>query len=180
MPEVAVYAPGTVSWVDLQSKDLEKSKAFYSKLFGWQPNTIPDPQAGGYTWFLQDGKQVGALGGTQSPDQPTSWSIYFATEDADKTAEAVKAAGGKVIAEPFDVMGAGGMAGASGGRWKVAGGGASTTSGARGTPATPLLVSISVSIMISCWPMVIGTPAICATNTLQSERYSVDPSRLKL
>lgn len=110
MPEVAVYAPGTVSWVDLQSKDLEKSKAFYSKLFGWQPNTIPDPDAGGYTWFLQDGKQVGALGGTQSPDQPTSWSIYFATEDADKTATAVKDAGGKVIAEPFEVMGAGRMA----------------------------------------------------------------------
>jgi len=62
MPEVAVYAPGTVSWVDLASKDLEKSKAFYSKLFGWQAQTIEDPQAGGYTMFLINGKQASALG----------------------------------------------------------------------------------------------------------------------
>jgi hypothetical protein len=43
-----------------------------------------------------------------------------------------------------------------------------------------LLVSISVSIMTSCWPKVIGTPASCATKTLASERYNVVPSRLKL
>lgn len=110
MPEVAVFAPGTVNWVDLSSKDLEKSKAFYSKLFGWKPNTIEDPQAGGYTWFLLNGKQIGAVGGTQGEQAPTAWSIYFATDDATKTAKAVKDAGGKVIAEPFDVMGAGRMA----------------------------------------------------------------------
>ena len=111
MPDVAVYAPGTVSWVDLSSKDLEKSKAFYSKLFGWQPNTIPDPQAGGYTMFLLNGKQVSALGPAQNDQGPPSaWSIYFATEDASKTAKAVKDAGGRVIAEPMDVMGQGKMA----------------------------------------------------------------------
>jgi len=111
MPEVAVYAPGTVSWVDLASKDLEKSKAFYSKLFGWQAQTIEDPQAGGYTMFLINGKQASALGPNQDEQQPPSaWSIYFATEDAKKTAQAVKDAGGKVIAEPMDVMGQGVMA----------------------------------------------------------------------
>src|SRR5882672_9104981 len=47
---------------------------------------------------------------------------------------------------------------------------ARTTSAARGTPATPLLVSISVSIITSCWPIVIWTPASCATNTLASDR----------
>ena len=111
MPEVAVYAPGTVNWVDLASKDLEKSKTFYSKLFGWQAQTIEDPQAGGYTMFLIDGKQASALGPNQSEQQPPSaWSIYFATEDAKKTAQAVKDAGGKVVAEPMDVMGQGTMA----------------------------------------------------------------------
>ncbi|MDQ6711528.1 MAG: VOC family protein [Candidatus Dormibacteraeota bacterium] len=110
MPEVAVFAPGTVNWVDLSSKDLEKSKAFYSKLFGWQPNKIEDPQAGGYTWFLLNGKQISAVGGTQGDQAPTAWSIYFATDDATRTAKAVKDAGGKVVAEPFDVMGAGRMA----------------------------------------------------------------------
>src|SRR5882762_1808451 len=49
---------------------------------------------------------------------------------------------------------------------------------ARGTPATPLLVSISVSSSTNCWPIDISTPAACATKIAASERYSVDPSRL--
>ena len=111
MPETAVYAPGTVSWVDLASKDMEKAKTFYSKLFGWQPQTIEDPQAGGYTMFMINGKQATALGPNQDENQPpAAWSIYFATEDAKKTAQAVKEAGGKVIVEPMDVMGQGTMA----------------------------------------------------------------------
>ncbi len=110
MAEVAVYAPGTPVWVDLASRDLEGSKAFYSKLFGWQPFTIPDPNAGGYTMFLLDGKQVAAVSPAQSPDQPGAWSVYFATDDANTTAKAVRDAGGRVIAEPFDVMDSGRMA----------------------------------------------------------------------
>jgi uncharacterized protein len=111
MPETAVFAPGTVAWVDISSKDVEASKGFYSRLFNWQPQTIPDPQAGGYTFWMLNGKMVGALGPTQSDQQPASaWAVYFATEDADATATAVKAAGGKVIAEPFDVMDQGRMA----------------------------------------------------------------------
>src|SRR5476649_1024457 len=66
------------------------------------------------------------------------------------------------------------MAAPSSGRLNVERVAARTTSAARGTPATPLLVSISVSIIIN------GTPAICATKTLHNDRYSVDPSRLKL
>jgi predicted enzyme related to lactoylglutathione lyase len=111
MPETAVAAPGTVNWVDISSRNVEASKTFYSKLFGWQPETVPDPQAGGYTFFKLNGKQVSALGPTQSEQQPPSaWSIYFATDDADATAKKVKDAGGKVISEPFDVMGVGRMA----------------------------------------------------------------------
>jgi len=108
MPETAVVAPGTVFWVDLASKDMEASKSFYSKLFGWQPQPIPDPQAGGYTFFMLSGKMAGAVGPTMSDQQPpAAWSIYFATNDADATTKAVKQGGGKVITEPMDVMGQG-------------------------------------------------------------------------
>ena len=44
------------------------------------------------------------------------------------------------------------------------------TSDARGTPATPLLVSISVSSIVICWPNVSCTPAACATKTDASDR----------
>jgi uncharacterized protein len=111
MPETAVFAPGTVAWVDIASKDVEAAKGFYSKLFNWQPQTIPDPQAGGYTFWMLNGKMVGALGPTMSEQQPPSaWTVYFATDDADATAKKVKELGGTVVAEPFDVMDQGRMA----------------------------------------------------------------------
>ncbi|TLZ31474.1 MAG: VOC family protein, partial [Gammaproteobacteria bacterium] len=49
MPEVKEYAPGTPSWVDLGSPDLEASKRFYRALFGWNAETGDDPATGGYT-----------------------------------------------------------------------------------------------------------------------------------
>lgn len=110
MPEVAVYAPAIPVWVDLGTTDPEAAKTFYSKLFGWQAYAIPDPQAGGYTMLLLDGKQVAALSPLQSPEQPPAWSVYFGSDDADATARKVSEAGGKVVAPPFDVLKSGRMA----------------------------------------------------------------------
>jgi predicted enzyme related to lactoylglutathione lyase len=97
-------------WVDLASPNLDSSRAFYERLLGWQAHVVPDPAAGGYTMFLLDGKQVAALGPTQSPEQPSAWMTYVATDDADATAREVEAAGGQVIAGPFDVLDQGRMA----------------------------------------------------------------------
>jgi predicted enzyme related to lactoylglutathione lyase len=97
-------------WVDLGSPDLEASKTFYGKLFGWTAHVTPDPAAGGYTMFKLDGKEVAGLGPLQMPNQPTAWSIYIATDNADASAKAVRGAGGKVIVEPMDVMKSGRMA----------------------------------------------------------------------
>ncbi len=97
-------------WVDLSSPDLEGSKSFYGRLFGWQAQTVPDPKAGGYTFFTHKGKQVAGVGPIQGPGQPPAWSVYIATENVEATARKVRDAGGKVIAEPLDVMNAGRMA----------------------------------------------------------------------
>jgi predicted enzyme related to lactoylglutathione lyase len=110
MPEVATFTPGAPVWVDVSTSDLEGAKAFYSRLFGWEPHVTEDPQAGGYTMFTLNGKQVAAASPTQSADQPTAWMVYFGTEDADATARRVEEAGGKVVAPPFDVLAAGRMA----------------------------------------------------------------------
>jgi predicted enzyme related to lactoylglutathione lyase len=47
---------------------------------------------------------------TDSRPQPPAWLTYVTVEDADATAEKVKAARGNVMMEPFDVMTAGRMA----------------------------------------------------------------------
>ena len=95
------YAPGTPMWVDVSSPDMDRSRAFYSGLFGWDAQVVPDPQAGGYTMFFRDGKMVGAAGPTFSPDQHPAWSTYVCTADADATAQAVK----DTINHTFDAMG---------------------------------------------------------------------------
>jgi uncharacterized protein len=105
MPE---YAPGVPMWVDVSSPDLDKSRAFYGGLFGWDAQVVPD--GGGYTMFFLDGKMVGAAGPTFGPDQNPAWATYVCSADADATAQAVKDAGGQVLMDTMDVMGQGRMA----------------------------------------------------------------------
>jgi len=107
MPEMTSYVPGTPCWIDVASDDLDASAAFYGSLFGWDATVMPD--GGGYTMFLQDGKAVAAAGRHEGGG-PVAWSTYIASDDADATAAKVVAAGGSLLAEPFDVPGAGRMA----------------------------------------------------------------------
>ena len=104
------HKPGTPSWVDLASPDVEATKAFYTGLFGWQAYTVPDPGAGGYTILRKGEDSVAAIGPVQGEGQPPVWNWYAATADADETARRVEAAGGKILAAPFDVLDAGRMA----------------------------------------------------------------------
>lgn len=105
------FPPGTPSWVDLASPDVDASVAFYRELMGWSA-TEPGPveETGGYRMFQQDGKSVGGVMGKMQEQQPTAWSTYISVADADATAELVKAAGGSVLVEPMDVMDIGRMA----------------------------------------------------------------------
>jgi len=98
------------AWVDLSSADAAASRTFYSKVFGWQVEVNPDPQYGGYALAKLDGKDVGGIGPTMSPDAPTAWNIYIGTEKVDDLARNVTAAGGTVVAPPFDVRDQGRMA----------------------------------------------------------------------
>jgi uncharacterized protein len=102
------YAPGVPMWVDVSSPDLDKTRAFYSDLFGWEGQIMPD--AGGYTIFFLGGKMVCAAGPTMGAEQHPSWTTYVCSADADATTQAVRDAGGQVLVEPMDVMGQGRMA----------------------------------------------------------------------
>jgi len=101
---------GRPAWIDLSSSDPAASRAFYAGLFGWHVEVSPDPQYGGYAMATLDGEDVAGIGPLQSPQAPTAWMIYVGTTDADGLATQVQAAGGNVIAPPFDVGGQGRMA----------------------------------------------------------------------
>jgi hypothetical protein len=55
------------------------------------------------------GRQVAAISPQSEPAAGTVWTTYLASDNADATAAKATAAGGHVLAEPFDVMDAGRM-----------------------------------------------------------------------
>jgi predicted enzyme related to lactoylglutathione lyase len=105
------YAPGTPSWVELNSSDVDASSAFYREVMGWDVTEAgPAEETGGYRMFQQDGKRIAGLMKHMQEGQPTAWATYVSVADADETAAKVKSAGGSVIVEPMDVMDIGRMA----------------------------------------------------------------------
>jgi uncharacterized protein len=117
MPEVTgPYAPGTPCWVDLIVPEQQAALDFYRDLFGWQGEIGP-PESGGYAVCTLDGRPAAGIMAAMNPDgtkpdpaPPTVWTTYLATADADATARAVTAGGGKVELGVFDVMDLGRMA----------------------------------------------------------------------
>jgi len=107
--EFTAYAPGTPCWVDLASPDIEKSKAFYGALFGWDA-IVGGEDTGGYVMFRKGGKNVAGAMSIMMEGQPTVWTTYVAVADADETIDKVKKAGGTAFVEPMDVTDVGRMA----------------------------------------------------------------------
>jgi predicted enzyme related to lactoylglutathione lyase len=111
MSERASYTPGTPSWVELGTPDIEATATFYGALFGWEIPELPNSaELGGYRRAKKDGKDVAGVAPLMQEGQPPAWTSYISVEDADATAATVKEAGGSVIAEPMDVMDLGRMA----------------------------------------------------------------------
>jgi uncharacterized protein len=101
MSERNGYAQGVPCWVDTWQADL--STAFYAELFGWEA-----AEGGEYTMFRSRGRDVAGAG--QRADAGAAWTTYTWVDDADATAALVLAAGGSLVAEPFDSLDGGRMA----------------------------------------------------------------------
>ncbi len=110
MAEATVTIVNKPAWVDLATSDPAAAQQFYSKLFGWAIEVNPDPQYGGYGLAKVEGRDAAGIGGTQSPDQPTAWSLYIGTNDAEELGRRVQAAGGTVVMPAFPVGDQGKMA----------------------------------------------------------------------
>ena len=112
MPERDGYIPGVPCWVDTSQPDPEAAVGFYRELFGWDFEDVMPPEAeGNYFTARIRGGDVAAVGSQPQGAPPAAmWNTYIWVDSADETAEKVRAAGGQVITEPFDVMDAGRMA----------------------------------------------------------------------
>jgi predicted enzyme related to lactoylglutathione lyase len=106
------------------TSDPDRSRAFYGGLFGWTAEE-PNPEFGGYFNFAKDGVLIaGCMTSEPGAGVPDVWSVYLATDDAAKTADATAANGGQVHVPPMAVADLGTMAliadagGAAVGMWQ--------------------------------------------------------------
>jgi uncharacterized protein len=112
MPERDGYIPGAPCWVDTSQPDPEAAVAFYGGLFGWDfEDVMPPGSDGKYFIGRIRGGDVAAVGSVPDPAPPmATWNTYVWVQSADETASKALDAGGKILAEPFDVTDAGRMA----------------------------------------------------------------------
>lgn len=107
---------GRPIWIDHTHQNLAAMREIYSDLFGW---TFVDqgPDFGHYTVASNaEGHPVAGFMQAMAPDgtpdaqMPTSWTIYFHTDDIDTAARTAGQSGGTVIVEPMPVGELGSMA----------------------------------------------------------------------
>ncbi len=122
-----VNEPGSLNFNSLNVRDADRARSFYGSLFGWETLDI---EGGGEMWrlpgygdFLAQSdpelrKRQAASGAApegfadvvatlnpivpNQPEVPAHWSVTFAVDDADATAERATALGGRVVVPPFD------------------------------------------------------------------------------
>jgi uncharacterized protein len=103
---------GQFHWNELMTRDVEKAKAFYSRSIGWEFEAMP--MTNGTYWIARIGDQpVGGIFPMIGPDfagMPDQWMAYLAVDDIDARLTTARAAGAKVMREPFDVPSVGRIA----------------------------------------------------------------------
>lgn len=121
-----VNEPGSLNFNGLNTRDLEAAKSFYGSVFGWETLGLEGGAEmwllPGYCKFLEQSDpglrermtETGAPEGFEDvvatlnptaddePEGPAHWSVTFAVDDADTTAETAAELGGRVVVPPFD------------------------------------------------------------------------------
>ena len=61
------FAEGELCWTDLQTRDVEAAKAFYTAVFGWRYEDLPTPDGRSYAQAFLDDALVTVLAPQNSP-----------------------------------------------------------------------------------------------------------------
>jgi uncharacterized protein len=91
----------TLSWNELNTRDLDGAKAFYGAVFGYTYDEVPGP----YAMLKVNGATAGGMGpmAPGTPDEvPAHWLTYFQVANTDAAVAKVGELGGNVIAPAVD------------------------------------------------------------------------------
>jgi predicted enzyme related to lactoylglutathione lyase len=90
-------ATGDICHIELQSTDVPASQAFYSSVFGWRFQTVPEMET--YVLFTTPSGLGGGINGGPGVDAPcpTGPVLHVEVSDIDAALQAVEEAGGKIL-----------------------------------------------------------------------------------
>jgi len=92
---------GTFCWAELQTRQRDQARDFYTQLFGWTPKESPE-----YLEFHRGSEAVGGCMTMQPqvPAQvPAHWMIYFWVDDVDAAVQKANAGGARTMVPPMDI-----------------------------------------------------------------------------
>lgn len=99
------FRPGKFVWRDLMTHDIPAVKKFYSELFGWTYLDIGESD-NDYTVVLHDGKPIAGMFKLRDVDPKqnySQWISYLSVADMNQAINYIKASGGKIYRDPFEL-----------------------------------------------------------------------------
>ena len=99
---------GKIGWIDITVDDAEGLRDFYANVAGWKPEAVDMGEYADFNMTLPGSGTPAAgichaRGGNAG--LPRQWLIYITVADADASAAACLANGGKVLVGPKDMGG---------------------------------------------------------------------------
>ncbi len=99
-----VNEPGSFCWNELDTRDMDAAKTFYTKVFPWSAKTNGEG-AEAYTEWQLGGRSIAGgmvINDSFPPNVPPNWLTYFAVADSDATVAKAKDLGGAVMMPGMD------------------------------------------------------------------------------
>lgn len=93
--------PNPFCHVELNTSDLKKAKDFYSKLFDWKLEDMPD---GNYTLIKVGEGTGGGMMKNPMPGTPSFWLSYVQVDDIEAATKKAKSLGASVMKDVTPVM----------------------------------------------------------------------------
>jgi hypothetical protein len=96
---------GSFCWTELNTRDLQAARAFYSEVFGWTPNDLDMGGMKHTEWKLEEKSVAGMMAMPEMvpAEVPAHWLVYFGTEDTDATVAKATELGATTIVAPMDI-----------------------------------------------------------------------------
>ena len=99
------WPAGTPCWVDLATPDLPDGRRSSTRRCWAGRSSTRASEFGNYHIAEVDGRAAAGIGPVMEEGQPSFWTVYLATDDADGTAKLITENGGSLLFEPMDVPG---------------------------------------------------------------------------